>query len=163
MIINDDDPVRSRLPAGPDSVDGLGGSQPSGYGGDMSVEDHKLIVRRFYDEVVSAGHLDVVDELATRTCTTMRRWRWTLRSRRLAGGSGPSRQAVRILPSTCHTDGSNRVGLCRRPELVVVYRGGSDAVVRPPVRRALAAGTAFSLLAISPPGSRPDIAEYPGR
>ena len=64
MIINDDDPVRSRLPAGPDPVDSLGGFQRSGHGGDILVEDHKLIVRRFYDEVVSAGHLDVVDELA---------------------------------------------------------------------------------------------------
>lgn len=52
----------------------------------MSVEAHKLVVRRFYGEVATAGNLDLIDEIATEDMTD---------HFGMSMGFGPGRQAFR--------------------------------------------------------------------
>ena len=108
----------------------------------MSVEDHKLIVRRFYDEVVSAGHLDVVDELAHEDMHDRAAMEMGLGSGR--GGFRRHVKAVRIAVPDFSAEIDQLVA---EDDLVVVYWRGSGTPASEFV--GVAAGTAFSLQAIS--------------
>jgi ketosteroid isomerase-like protein len=83
---------------------------------DMSVEDHKFLVRRFYKEVVSAGDVDLLDEIASDDITD---------HAAIGMGLGPGRQgfkghieAVRRAVPNFHAEVTELIG---EDDLVVAY------------------------------------------
>jgi predicted ester cyclase len=82
----------------------------------MSVEDHKLLVRRFYKEVVSGGDLDILDEIASEDMTD---------HAAIGMGLGPGRkgfkghiEAVRGAVPNFHAEVTELIG---EDDLVIVY------------------------------------------
>ena len=108
----------------------------------MSVEDHKLLVRRFYKEVVTAGDLDLLDEIASEDMTD---------HAAIGMGLGPGRQgfkghieALRRAVPNFHAEVTELIG---EDDLVVVYwtATGTAAVKF----LGVAAGQSFTVTAIS--------------
>jgi len=60
----------------------------------MTVDANKAVVQRFYDEVVSSGNLDLLDELAHEDMTD---------HAALANGWGPGREGFRLHVNTVRT------------------------------------------------------------